>query len=289
MMKKLLMAALVLAMATMSACDLAMPAETGNSVEVSMDGIDGAGGAKGIGGDATWVSIKVVDASGAQKGSGTLAFSGGKWHGTISVSETGLMTFTATAGSIAGQVAWIGRNDLNVTGNGMSLTVGGAAPTSDGSGYGPARGKVFYDKGDYAGGWRYLEAAPSDQGRPIVWSDITASVLKDAARGYAIGTGRANTTAIVGQAGCTSGAAKACDSLSLGGYDDWFLPSQDELNAMYGDGSKKAAIGGFTSNWYWSSSEVYSNDAYCQNFSNGGQNNYGKRYATFRVRPVRVF
>jgi len=171
----------------------------------------------------------------------------------------------------------------------FTATAGVSTPTSDGSGYGPAGGKVFYDKGDYAGGWRYLEAAPKDQATSE-WSNITTTVLKDAARGYAIGTGHANTIAIVGQAGCTLGAAKTCDSLSLGGYDDWFLPSEDELDAMYGDGgSMKVAIGGFSTAFYWSSSEVYNTQALCKRFNDGYKYYYDKTSYRFRVRAVRAF
>jgi hypothetical protein len=35
---------------------------------------------------------------------------------------------------------------------------------------------------------------------------------------------------------------------SYGGFTGWFLPSKDELNAMY---TNRTAIGGFVSDWYW--------------------------------------
>jgi hypothetical protein len=46
-------------------------------------------------------------------------------------------------------------------------------------------------------------------------------------------------------------AARKCDDLALNGYDDWFLPSKDELNQMY---LQRSVIGGFHK-CYWSSSE----------------------------------
>jgi len=58
-----------------------------------------------------------------------------------------------------------------------------------------------------------LIAATSDQGS-AAWSNITNFLL--GTTGTALGTGQANTTAIVGQAGCTSGAAKLCDDLTEG-------------------------------------------------------------------------
>ena len=49
----------------------------------------------------------------------------------------------------------------------------------------------------------------------------------------AVGTGQANTTAIINSCDDAYFAAKACDALMYNGYDDWFLPSKDELLLMY--------------------------------------------------------
>jgi hypothetical protein len=71
----------------------------------------------------------------------------------------------------------------------------------------------------------------------------------------AIGTGSANTAAIV--AGCTQAgiAAKICCDLTSGGYSDWYLPSKDELNKVYLQ--RNASELAFLNNYagYWSSSE----------------------------------
>jgi len=141
-----------------------------------------------------------------------------------------------------------------------------------------------------------LIAAVADQSTGIVWSNVglvpgTETAVGAAAQGTAIGTGRANTTAIVGQAGCTSGAAYLCDNLAEGGYSDWYLPSRDELYSMLLNGG---VIGGFASEWYWSSSEWAGFDpgdgayfAWATQFG-GGTQNRGK-YNTFKVRAVRSF
>jgi|GEM_PF-1921104 len=84
-------------------------------------------------------------------------------------------------------------------------------------------------------------------------------------------------------------AAKLCADyeVTVSGvtYDDWYLPSKDELNKLYGN---KAAIGGFANDFYWSSSGGLANGAWGQNFLSGGQGNYVKGN-TSRVRAVRAF
>lgn len=86
-------------------------------------------------------------------------------------------------------------------------------------------------------------------------------------------------------------AVDYCDNLTFAGYSDWFLPNQDELNAMY---VYRNSIGGFVTSgedcMYWSSTEILSG-GYCyrmyQDFSTGEQ--HGSIWATpyYRVRPVR--
>ena len=74
---------------------------------------------------------------------------------------------------------------------------------------------------------------------------------------------------------------------NLNGFNDWFLPSKDELFLLY---EQKAIVGGFANGYYWSSTdEVNSIDStYAQDFSKGTQLPYGK-LAVLRVRAVRSF
>jgi hypothetical protein len=67
-----------------------------------------------------------------------------------------------------------------------------------------------------------------------------------------IGSGNINTSAVVAQCTDTAIAAKKCSDLVLNGYDDWYLPSKDELQQLYLERSK---IGGFTAVDYWSSTQ----------------------------------
>jgi len=105
----------------------------------------------------------------------------------------------------------------------------------------------------------------------------------------AIGNGQANTTAIVAAQGAGSYAAKLCNDLTEGGYNDWFLPSKDELDKLY---LNRDAIGGFASalGYYWSSSEYDAFFAWIQYFYNGVQYYYYKEDTFYnRVRAVRAF
>ena len=152
-------------------------------------------------------------------------------------------------------------------------------------GYSYAGGIIFYLDG--AGGG--LVAAESDQGTANVWGGYGTLV---GGTSTAVGTGAANTAAIVVAFGAsepyggkTDYAAKLCNDLVLNGYDDWFLPSKDELNLMYG---QKGVIGSFAVDYYWSSSEVSSYGAGFQYFSEWGQSG-GSKYVTYRVRAVRAF
>ena len=155
---------------------------------------------------------------------------------------------------------------------------------------GPAGGWIFYDKGYFSDGWRYLEAAPSDikQGSDyyFMWGDNGSYGTNTG-----IGTGKSNTAIIVskGSKDRNPNAATFCNDYVYGGYDDWFLPSKDELNQMY-ENLKKAGLGGFADGRYWSSSEPYGKShAWYQYFYNGGPPDYGFRYDTRRVRAVRAF
>jgi hypothetical protein len=79
-------------------------------------------------------------------------------------------------------------------------------------------------------------------------------------------------------------AKTACDELILNGYSDWYLPSKEELNALYVN-LKKIGVGGLEGKTYWSSSEYSDSNAWT---FNGDASYYNKNW-TQDVRAVRAF
>jgi len=155
---------------------------------------------------------------------------------------------------------------------------------------GPAGGIVFFDKGNRTGGWRYLEAAPYDIDRPL----IAARELFEPRTDRSVGSGKLNTQAIMNEANNRGGgfgwAAQACDALVVSGFDDWFLPSRDELNFMYGNLHLRG-LGNFRSDNYWSStfSGNWNNNQFTViNFSSGEHQNPFST-SQYRVRAIRQF
>jgi hypothetical protein len=152
---------------------------------------------------------------------------------------------------------------------------------------GPAGGWVFYDKGNSSGGWRYLEAAPVDQSDGARWGWDCYGLSIPGARGTAIGAGKSNTRAILKKCATDGTAAALCASYRGRGKSDWFLPSGDELNAMYVN-LHKAGIGGFANYYYWSSSESHAYYAHFQSFIDGSRYFFNK-VDIIRVRAIRAF
>lgn len=93
-------------------------------------------------------------------------------------------------------------------------------------------------------------------------------------------------------------AAQFCKGLQIGGFDNWYLPSRDELMMLWrnlGPCRKNApelfredAMEAFDTEWYWSSTEYahYSDYAWMVYFLNGSQN-YLNKYNYCGVRAVR--
>ncbi len=83
-------------------------------------------------------------------------------------------------------------------------------------------------------------------------------------------------------------AARYCDKLVLGGYDDWYLPNRYELNLFYIHKNLIPGLDTSGSYYYWSSTEFNSAYAWYQRFLDGYQH-YNAKYANNKVRCVRRF
>ena len=126
---------------------------------------------------------------------------------------------------------------------------------------------IFYDAGSVQEGkyidaegneqtyqWRYLEAMTTDATyedadsfifgfHAAAGADASAPdmILTDTTENVKIGSGRYNTTKLVrtcrsedmDSSNYYTHAAKVCDAFTCGGYDDWFLPSTEEHEAMF--------------------------------------------------------
>ena len=245
---------------------------------------------------------------------------------------TGLLSGTPT--TVAGATAYT-ITATNTTGSAtqtFTLTVTGVVYTVGQTG--PGGGKIFYvATTPFACGptrsssCTYLEAAPSGwnggsdpqrtwgQNAPVNYNET--SVPGNGATATAIGWGYRNTLAIVaqGNTNAATSAAALADSytVTVSGvtYDDWYVPSKDELNQMckwargqawtsdetvcdsngtVNSATYGASTAGFTAYIYRSSSEANASTSWNQFFFNtGAQITSLKNSGSWHVRPVRAF
>ena len=130
-------------------------------------------------------------------------------------------------------------------------------------------------------------ASVNDIETSITWRNGGTNVLCGAS-GTAIGTGQANTNAIVSVLGAGTYGAKSCDNFTNDGYGDWYLPSKEEMETMY---TNRALIGNFGTGNYWTSSEWATSptsNAWYVPFVNGVSEPTGKG-GLLRVRAIRTF
>ena len=158
-----------------------------------------------------------------------------------------------------------------------------------------AQGDTDYVLGETHG----LIAAVEDQSSDIRW--YNGSYVTTGATGTAVGTGSANTNAIIAEQGATttSYAAGLAWAYNGGGHTDWFLPSKDELNKMYlkqtDINTTASANSGsnFANSYYYSSTENSNVRAWIQNFDTGfnppGYQTVSLKVYPFNVRAVRAF
>ena len=219
--------------------------------------------------------------------------------GTLPVANGGTGAATLTAnnvllgnGTSAVQTVAPGTSGNVLTSDGTTWTSaaaagGGSTTHAIGDTYGG--GKIFWlDESGQHG----LIAALTDQSTSIRW--FGGSNTNTRARADGIGAGLKNTAIIIANQGPVDGnafAATVCNeySVTVDGvtYGDWYLPSIYELNLLY---LQRAAVGGFTTDWYWSSTEYDNNNALEQYFDDvGGFQSISFKDFPYSVRAVRAF
>jgi hypothetical protein len=120
---------------------------------------------------------------------------------------------------------------------------------------GPSGGYVFYDKGNSKDGWQYLETAPDEYEQKAIQSK-TQIVMSEREFSNDLGGGLNNTKVIVDELSKhpdeTIRAAQICAGHTIGGHNDWYLPTLKELQLMF-NSLKKNGIDRFRDDAYWSS------------------------------------
>ena len=154
-------------------------------------------------------------------------------------------------------------------------------------------GIIFYLDGNRGG----LIASTQDLEGTYEWGCYLTQV-EDGGNLTQIGTGYKNTLDIVNQQCLTEfggiPAAQAAQDAQINGFDDWYLPSRDELYLMYlniGQGGLDSNnnIGNFSASQYWSSSESNFSNAWIVAFGVGLSESIAKNSFHGRVRTVRSF
>jgi hypothetical protein len=173
---------------------------------------------------------------------------------------------------------------ITINNNGSITT---DAPPSYTIGQAALGGVVAYINGGGSTGTSGLVATVSDVSAGAAWGGFFVNV--PGATGTAIGTGNQNTLDILAADATPGIAAQLCYDLTEGGYSDWYLPSIDELNALY---TNRDAIGGFNASPYWSSTKFQTTEfpytAKFLNFDDAGIGN-GSTTGSYRVRAIRSF
>lgn len=151
---------------------------------------------------------------------------------------------------------------------------------------GPSGGLVFYDKGEFSDGWRYLEVAPASTEIMAGWGYEGVAIETETA----VGSGASNTKMLLAQATfIAETAASYCDALTVKKTTGWYLPSKDELalvfSALGRTGKDTFLQEGFA---YWSSSSFDERRSWAQGFSNAVQGRVEKS-ELLAVRAIRSF
>lgn len=138
-----------------------------------------------------------------------------------------------------------------------ALVLAGCGGGSSSDGYaigdiGPSGVGIVFRVTD--GGLHGMEVSPVDLTATGQWSNITDQLVTGTPLPREIGEGLENTMAILAQAGHTNSAAQLCRNYRSTLEGDWYLPSLDELVAVF-DNLHRPNLHHFTEENYLSSTE----------------------------------
>jgi hypothetical protein len=161
---------------------------------------------------------------------------------------------------------------------------------------GPGGGYVFYVSptvinvaAGISTGGVYLEAAPvAAQGT----AEYGCTGTNTPGTSYSVGSGAANTLAIITACATAGIAARVTSNLTYAGFSDWFMPSLDEMSAIYNNlYNKTPSLGGFTGLNYGSSSQGTNGNGYQAYwwFGAGSVSGQTNKNLVVAYRPVRAF
>lgn len=140
------------------------------------------------------------------------------------------------------------------------------------------------DPGYVAGESHGLIAAEKDLDSLAVWGKMNLWIT--GAHDTLLGYGQQNTMDILQYGDTVNTAAWRCNRLDVHTYDDWYLPSKNELEKLF---LNKIKIGGFNYNAsYWSSCQNNANRAWMRNFSTG-ESVAANKSTLAKARAVRSF
>ena len=260
--------------------------------------------------NTTAVQLPVLKTSDISAITKTTAVSGGiiNSDGGARISALGVCWSTKAEPTIADSKTTEGTDKVTYTSALTGLTnaavynVRAYATNSFGTAYGNTVTFAALEIGqEYQGGKIAYVLIPGDAGYTAgIAHGITASPVSSngfkwfngaytttTATATALGTGNANTDLIVSKLGAGTYAAGFCSSEKIDSYNDWYLPSKDELNKLYLARDKIPGV--YTKGYYWSSSESGSSTAWIQSFSTGAQSTYDKNGSGFYTQAIRSF
>lgn len=132
----------------------------------------------------------------------------------------------------------------------------------------------------------------ANQTLSLSWLNGANNYISTGATSKSIGSAHYNSAVIIDkQSVYGSGnnyAAKHCSDLVAFGYDDWWLPTSNELEAIF---DNRDAIGFFIDGNYWTSTETNDREAFAVWFSGASQGNQfrSNKNNEYKVRPIRYF